>query len=426
MSATAVAVEREEPVALSTRIGAALDRPMTSYYVILLSVALLVPLGLFMVLSASSVDSYSKTHSSFGVFRMQAIYACIGVPLMAVASRLSVRAWRALAYPVLMATIALLTLVPIMGLSAHGNTNWLQVGGFSVQPSEVAKLALVLWGADLLARKARLLGQWKHLALPLVPVGMLVLGLVMMGKDLGTAMVLATLLLALVFFAGAPLRVLTPLVLVGVAMAALFATVEKSRSARISAWLDPSSDAEGRGYQVIHAKYAMATGHWFGVGPGASKEKWPAQMPAPHNDFIFAVIGEELGFFGSLAVLMIFAALVYGGMRVALRSQDDFTRLAAGGVTTWIAVQALLNIGAVIGAAPVIGVPLPLISAGGSALLATLIGIGLLLALARAEAAERTPRRQRRVSRAAAAARRGAPDRSAAGRQPRPRAQASR
>jgi cell division protein FtsW len=258
------------------------------------------------------------------------------------------------------------------------------LGGIQVQPSEAAKLALVLWGADLLARKERMLGEWKHLLVPLLPVSVVVLLLVLAGSDLGTSLVLMVIVLALLFFAGAPFRLFGSVFVVGLVAAGGLSVTHASRMQRLTSWLSPNADPTSVGYQPLHGRYALGTGGWFGVGLGASREKW-GNLPEAQNDLI---IGEELGLLGTLAVLVLFGALCYGGFRVAIRAEGSFERLAAAGVTSWIAFQTLVNIGAVVGLMPVIGIPLPLVSAGGSALLTTLGAIGLLLGLARQQARE--------------------------------------
>ncbi|RZS82917.1 cell division-specific peptidoglycan biosynthesis regulator FtsW [Motilibacter rhizosphaerae] len=365
-----------------------LERPNAAFVIILGSAGLLVLLGLVMVLSASSVESYRDHGSSFWFWRKQVRFFALGLPVLFVCARLPVRAWRALAYPSLLVAGTLLALVQVAGShSVNGNTNWIVVGGVQVQPSEAAKLALILWGADLLTRKHKLLTQWKHLLVPLVPVTGVVLLLVLWGNDLGTALVLIVILLALLFFAGAPFRLFGLVLGVGGGLAGLLAATNANRVGRISAWLDPSSDVAQVNYQPLHGRYALGTGGWFGVGLGASREKW-GNLPEAQNDFIFAIIGEELGLLGTISVLLLYTALCYGGYRVALRSTGRFEQLAAAGVTTWLGFQTLVNIGAVVGLMPVIGIPLPLVSAGGSALLTTLAAIGLLLSLARAQAKE--------------------------------------
>ncbi|MDP9398539.1 MAG: putative lipid II flippase FtsW [Actinomycetota bacterium] len=363
-----------------------LDRPLTSYYLVLGATAMLLMLGLVMVLSASSVDSYRRSGSSFAVFEKQALWFAVGLPLLWLAARLPTRAYRVLAYPALAGCLGLLALVPLVGVEVNGNTNWLDLGGpFRVQPSEPAKLALVIWGADLLARKHRLLDEWQHLLVPLLPVGGVLVGLVLLGSDLGTALVLMVILLGLLFFAGAPLRLFAGVLACGAVLAAALARTSENRLERITSWWGSSGDtALSWSYQATHGKYALASGGWWGLGLGASREKWGG-LPEAHNDFIFAVLGEELGLVGTLAVLALFGGLGYAGLRIAARSTDGFVRLAAAGVTTWIIFQTLVNVGAVLGILPVIGIPLPLVSYGGSALLPTMLALGMLLAFARRE-----------------------------------------
>ncbi|SCE50819.1 cell division protein FtsW [Streptomyces sp. DvalAA-14] len=245
-----------------------------------------------------------------------------------------------------------------------------------------------MWGADLLARKndKNLLVQWKHLLVPLVPVTVLLLGLIMLGGDLGTTVILTAILFGLLWLAGAPTRLFTGVLAGAGALGALAIATSPNRMGRLHciAATDPANGC----WQAVHGIYALASGGWFGSGLGASVEKW-GELPEPHTDFIFAVTGEELGLAGTLSVLALFAALGYAGIRVASRTEDPFVRFAAGGVTTWITVQAVINIGAVLGLLPIAGVPLPLFSYGGSALLPTMFAIGLLISFARNEPAAR-------------------------------------
>jgi cell division protein FtsW len=369
-----------------------LQRPATPYYLLLGASTLLLVLGVVMVFSASSVVAFAFMGSSMAIVSKQAMWVVIGLPLMWFASRLPTKAWRLFAHVGLVTSVALLVLVVVAGTEVNGNKNWLDFGGpFRIQPSELAKLALVLWAADLLARKDRLLGQWKHLLVPIVPVGGFILALVLLGGDLGTAIIIAAILGALLWVAGAPTR----LYLLAAAPAALvFAYMVNTRStrmSRITVWLHPDqADPLGNGLQALHGKFALASGGWWGVGLGGSKEKW-GSLPEAHTDFIFAIIGEELGLVGTLAVLALFGLIGYAGLRVALEATEPFVRYAAAGVTAWVLVQALVNIGAVLGLLPITGVPLPLVSYGGSALVPTMLGLGMLLSFAR----PRTGRRQR-------------------------------
>lgn len=365
-----------------------LDRPLTSYYLIFGCTALLLALGVTMVLSASTIESYDTTGSAFTWFRKQILWVGVGLPLMWVASRMPAPVFRKLAYPVLaVAVVGLVAvLIPGIGISLQGATRWISIGPFVFQPSEPAKLALVLWGADLLARKERLgmLTEWRHLLMPLLPgAGLLVL-LVLLGSDLGTTLVLLTIFLALLWVVGAPARLFVGMLgLIGM-LVSIMIIVEPYRLDRITSFMDPQRDPLNSGYQILHGLYAIASGGWFGLGIGQSREKWQ-YLPHPESDFIFAVIGEELGLVGTLVVVGLFALLGYAGLRVARRLDDPFMRLAAASATAWLVMQAVVNMGAVMGILPITGIPLPLVSYGGSALLTTLLALGMLLSFAKQE-----------------------------------------
>ncbi|MGV9954822.1 putative lipid II flippase FtsW [Streptomyces cellulosae] len=386
---------RENPLTtLVTRARRAWDRPLTAYYVILGGSLLITVLGLVMVYSASQITALQMSLPGSYFFRKQLLAAVIGAVLLLVASRMPVKLHRALAYPILAGAVFLMALVqvPGIGVAVNGNQNWLSLGGsFQLQPSEFGKLALVLWGADLLARKQdkRLLAQWKHMLVPLVPAAFMLLGLIMLGGDMGTAIILTAILFGLLWLAGAPTRLFAGVLGVAALLGAILIRTSENRMARL-ACLGATEPRTGPVdcWQAVHGIYALASGGIFGSGLGASLEKW-GELPEAHTDFIFAVTGEELGLAGTLSVLALFAALGYAGIRVAGRMEDSFVRYAAGGVTTWITAQAVINIGAVLGLLPIAGVPLPLFSYGGSALLPTMFAIGLLIAFAREDPAAR-------------------------------------
>ncbi len=391
-----------------------LHRPTASYYLLLATTGLLLVIGVVMVFSASSVRAYADTGALWSTGLKQAIFVGLGVPTMLVASRLPVSFYRRVATPLLVLSAGLLVLVllPGVGHSAGGARSWIALGGgFNLQPAEIAKLALVLWGADLLVRKHRLLGDWRHLVVPLVPVTCVVLGLIMLQPDLGTSVATATVLFALLWVVGAPLRLLGTLLGAFAVPAVALALAEPYRVARLLSFSDPFADAQGSGFQAVQSFYALASGGWFGVGLGASREKWAGGLPEAHTDFIFAIIGEELGLLGTLTVLALFATLVYSGMRIAQRATDPFVRLVAFSVSAWLACQSLMNMGAVVGLLPITGITLPLVSFGGSSMLVTLAAIGMLLAFARAEpgAAEVFAARRRQAGVARRAARASAP-----------------
>ena len=364
-----------------------LDRPLTSYHILLGATGLLLVLGLLMVLSASSVLSLRANGNSYTIFVRQLIWVGVGLPMAYVASRMTPRHFRMLAYVALLGSVFLLVLtyIPGLGVGVNGNTNWLNLGGpLQIQPSEFAKLALVMWCADLYARKEKLLTQWKHLLVPMVPVCGLVIALVVGQRDLGTALVLMAVMIGMIWIVGAPTRLFVATIVVVGTIASYFVITAKHRMDRISSFWDPFSDPSGIGWQAYHSFYALSTGGWWGVGIGNSRQKW-GNLPEAHTDFIFSVIGEELGLVGSLTVLALFLTLAYAGVRIATRNTEPFVRYAAAGTTIWIMAQTLVNLGAVIGLLPIVGIPLPLLSYGGSALLPTLIAIGMLLSFAKAE-----------------------------------------
>ncbi|MEW2084776.1 putative lipid II flippase FtsW [Streptomyces sp. NPDC005283] len=376
------------------------DRPLTAYYLILGSSLLITVLGLVMVYSASMIKALELSLPASYFFRKQFIAAVLGTCLLLAASRMPGKLHRALSYPLLMGTVFLMVLVQIPGIghAVNGNQNWIYLGGpFQLQPSEFGKLALILWGADLLARKQdkRLLTQWKHMLVPLVPVAFLLLGLIMLGGDMGTAIILTAILFGLLWLAGAPTRLFAGVLAVAGFVGFVLIKTNENRMSRLSCIGAIDLGPQGECWQAVHGIYALASGGWFGSGLGASVEKW-GQLPEPHTDFIFAIAGEELGLAGTLSVLALFAALGYAGIRVAGRTEDPFVRYAAGGVTTWITAQAVVNIGAVLGLLPIAGVPLPLFSYGGSALLPTMFAVGLLIAFAREDPAAKAALAMRR------------------------------
>ncbi len=369
------------------------DRPLTAYYLILGGSLLITTLGLVMVYSASQIQALEYSLSPSYFFRKQFFAAALGTILLVVAMRMPVRLHRALAYPILVGSVFLMVLVQVPGIghAVNGNQNWISLGGpFQLQPSEFGKLALVLWGADLLARKGdkQMLAQWKHMLVPLVPVTFMLLGLIMLGGDMGTAIILTAILFGLLWLAGAPTRLFGGVLAVAGLLGFILIRTSPNRMARLACLGTSDAGPGDQCWQALHGIYALASGGFFGSGLGASVEKW-GQLPEPHTDFIFAITGEELGLAGTLSVLGLFAALGYAGIRVAGRTEEPFVRYAAGGVTTWITAQAVVNIGAVLGLLPIAGVPLPLFSYGGSALLPTMFAIGLLIAFARDDPAAR-------------------------------------
>ncbi|WP_443072051.1 putative lipid II flippase FtsW [Streptomyces sp. WMMC1477] len=369
------------------------DRPLTAYYLILGGSLLITSLGLVMVFSSSQIQALRYDLPATYYFKKQLVAAVLGTAALLIGSRLPVKLLRALAYPVLVITVLLLVLVqvPGVGVEVNGSTNWLSVGGpFMLQPSEFAKLALVLWGADLLARKGEreLLTQWKHLLVPLLPGALLICALVMLGGDMGTVMIIMAILFGLLWLVGAPARMFGSALVCAAGATVVLIAVAPHRMNRLACLGASDPGPDDRCWQALHGIYALASGGWFGSGLGASVEKW-GELPEPHTDFIFAITGEELGLAGTLSVLTLYAALGYAGIRVAGRTEEPFVRYAAGGVTIWILSQVAINVGAVLGLLPIAGVPLPLFSYGGSALLPTMCAVGLLIAFARSDPAAR-------------------------------------
>ncbi|MGH3546330.1 MAG: putative lipid II flippase FtsW [Mycobacteriales bacterium] len=361
-----------------------LRRPLSSFYLLLGSASLLLGIGLTMVLSASSIDSIVHTGSAYTVFREQALSATVGLVAFWVALVMRPHWFRWLAYPLLLISTALLTLLWLRPSIAVGREAlWIQVGPVTVQPSEIAKLALVLWGADVLIRKRPLLAQWRQLAIPLLPVAGVLLLLVGY-KDLGTMICLLILLCGLLWVSGVRFRALAGLSAVALGVVVLLIGAQPYRLERINSFLNPFADEQNTGYQAVQGLYALSTGGLWGVGLGQSRSKWE-YVPEAQNDFIFAIIGEELGLIGCVVVIALYAVLTYAAMRIARRINDQYCRLTAATCAIWLAGQAFINMGAVVGILPITGIPLPLISAGGSSLVITMFTIGMLATFARAE-----------------------------------------
>jgi len=373
-------------------------RPLASYYLLVASAGLLLVIGLTMVFSATSVEAYVADGNAFTQIQKQALLAVLGLVAFWLCQRLPVRTYRALAKPFLIAAFAMVIALDVLALLAsagvlenprfgplRADELWLYLGPLQIQPSEFAKLALALWVADVLVRKGEQAGAWKELSRPLFPVAGLLLALVGY-NDLGTMLTLLVLFVGILWAAGVRLRVFAGMAvtaLLGIA-ALIYLPGNQYRSARIEGFLHPELGQLGDAYQVREGLFAIANGGWFGVGLGEGRLKW-GWLPNGHNDFIFAVIAEELGVVGCALVLLLFGVLTYTGLRIARRVSHPFRRLVAAGITTLIAGQATINIAGVVGLMPVTGLPLPLISDGGSALVVTLAMIGVLASFARAE-----------------------------------------
>jgi cell division protein FtsW len=368
------------------RFGAWLGRPMTSFHLIISIAGLLTTLGLIMVLSASGVRSYGDVGSAWVIFGKQVMWTVIGVVAAYLSMRMSVRFIRRLAFTGYMVTIILLVLVLVPGIGnlANGSRKWFVIAGLSMQPSELAKIAFAIWGAHLLATRRMERASLREMLIPLVPAAVIALALIVAQPDLGQTVSLGIILLALLWYAGLPLRVFGTSLLAVFMAGAILAMSAGYRSDRVRSWMNPDTDPQDTGYQARQAKFALAHGGIFGDGLGQGVAKWN-YLPNAHNDFIFAIIGEELGFVGAFGLLALFGLFAYTGMRIARRSADPFLRLVTATTTMWILGQAFINIGYVIGVLPVTGLQLPLISAGGTSTAATLFMIGIMANAARHE-----------------------------------------
>ena len=340
----------------------------------------LVVFGLVMVLSSSSIDSLVANRDAYYIFSRQFVYALIGLTVMLVIASLPVSFIRNRVGLVLMIGFALQLAVPFIGISVNGNTNWLSIAGFTLQPSEFLKLALIMYMGWFISNREFEMDNPQRVLYPLLAVGGGAVLLVMFGRDLGTAVIFSFIIFGTLLMAGVPGKILGRVAMIAIALAAAATATSTSRMARITAWLNPgSASSDAFNWQFEHGTWALAAGGVFGVGLGNSKMKW-SWIPEVENDFIFAVIGEELGLVGAMVVIGMFALLIASLIKVMLRAQSTFARVTTLGVVIWILSQSAVNIAVVLGVLPVLGVPLPLISAGGSSLIATLAGIGLVLA----------------------------------------------
>lgn len=344
--------------------------------------------GLIMVLSASSVSAFTQYGSSFLFFRRQLVYAALGGFALLLTSRVPYTAWKRLAAPFLLVTAVLLALVlnPRIGTEVAGSSRWLTFGPITVQPSELAKLALVAFTAAVLAKKWDRLGELAHLMVPILPVTAVVCGMVYLQPDLGTTVVLAGTTLLLLFVAGVRLRHLITASVIGGVLGMVLIMRTAYQRARLLSFLHPWADAQGAGWQLTQSLIALGSGGWFGVGLGASRQKW-LYVPNAHTDFIFSILGEELGLVGEIVVLVLFGVLLSAGVGVAARAPDVFGRLLASGIVAWLGLQTIVNLGAVTGLLPITGVPLPFLSFGGSSLVVSMAAVGMLVSIGRSSAA---------------------------------------
>ncbi|WP_409179989.1 putative lipid II flippase FtsW [Amycolatopsis sp. VS8301801F10] len=371
-------------------IGQFFAHPLASFRIIAAIWALLTLLGAVMALSSSAAAADPAAGTGvYQAFFRHLMFVALGTAAFVLGLRVPFSRLRKAATPALAAAAVLLLLVLTPLGSDHGGAQrWLSAGPITLQPVEIAKVALVFWGAHLLVSKQKVLHHWRHLLVPLIPVTLALCALLLAQPNLSGTVTLALITLGLLWFAGAPKRLFAAILAGGIAGIVALALFASYRLARILSFLSPNPDASGSGYQAQQAQYALADGGWFGVGLGQGAAKW-SYLPDVQNDFVFALVGEELGFAGCLVVLGLFGCLAVLGLRTAARVADPWVRLVAGTTTLLLVAQALINIGYVAGALPVTGVTLPLVSAGGTSLVVTMLQFGILAQAAREEPAAR-------------------------------------
>lgn len=364
-----------------------------------LVIGILCVFGLVMVGSASPVISLGLYGSPWAILIRQSLYMVVGGCALLLAARMNYGTWRKIRGPLLLVSLGLLVVVlmPHIGVTAGGSSRWIGVGMLQLQPSEIMKLALVVFAADLLTRRAHCTDDPKMVIVPVLAVLAIAGMLILKQPDMGTALVLCCIAFGILFMGGVPMMPIIKIIGAFGAIALVVGLADPYRRDRILSFLNPGANRSGTGYQVWQSLIGLGSGHIFGLGLGGGREKW-GTLPNAHTDFIFSVVGEELGLVGAVVLLALFFALAWFGLRAATRAPDRFGSLLAVGITTWITSQAVINIGAVIGVLPVTGIPLPFISFGGSSLIITMAAVGILLNIASHERADRAPGLRRRPS----------------------------
>jgi cell division protein FtsW len=358
----------------------------SKYFYRLLGVTvLIVAIGLVMVLSSSSIDSLVNSGNPFAVFVRQVGFAAFGFAVLALVSLISIERLYNISLPAFGFALIVQSLVVFtpLGVSIKGNRNWIRIGtSFTIQPSEFIKLTLILFIAGFMLRRKDEMFDFLRFSGPMMLVGFVALGLVFAGGDLGTDIVIAVILFGMILLSGAPLRHFQLPLLIGIPTLAIAASTG-SRAARISAWINPGTDDSSPfTWQSLHGVWALAAGRWTGAGLGQSRLKW-SWIPEVENDYIFAIIGEEGGLLGAISILALFLFLIFTTFRIVERTTDFFARMVAIGIMIWLSLQMVINIAVVLRLLPVLGVPLPLMSSGGSSLVAALIAVGILLSIER-------------------------------------------
>jgi cell division protein FtsW len=350
---------------------------------LLVLVVVLVVIGLGATQSASSAVAIEQAEDRFYFFKRQLVGVGLGTIALLVASRIPYQFYRKIAMPFFLGTVGLLVAVLAVGPVIGGAQRWLPVAGFSFQPSELAKMAVVFSLAYLLEKKHKLINRFGHFLVPVMFIVGTVGLLVMKQPDLGTVIVIGAAALAVILASDAPLRYVAFLGVAAILVVAVLSFSDEYRADRIVGFLDPWGTSSGEGYQLVQSYYALSNGGIFGVGLGASRARW-FYLPNAHTDFIFAIIGEETGLIGALTVIGLFIVLALAGWMVSSRAPDRFGRMVAAGITVWLSFQALVNIGGVLGVLPITGIALPFISFGSTALIASMGALGVLVNIAQA------------------------------------------
>ncbi len=350
-------------------------------------VAVLVVLGLATALSASFVESLQADGNAFAVFKRQALFVAVGAAGYWIAAMIPPAGWRRLGWVAMaLSTVGLVVVLTPLGLAEYGSQRWIPIGPFPFQPSEVTKFAVIWWLADVSARKAALgidiATDRNHAMLPAVPTFVCLAGLLLLEPDLGTTILVGIAIGLVLLLSGLSWRHVATTAAVGVVCAGIAALAAPYRLARLTGWWNPEADPRGAGYQLLQSLTALGSGGLVGSGPGTGRGKWDV-IPNPQTDFIFAVVGEEFGFIGTVTVIAVFGALITVGLRVARTTTDPWSAVVAATTVVFIGIQALVNMMAATGLAPITGVTLPLISVGGSSLVMTLVSLGVVASIAR-------------------------------------------
>jgi len=364
------------------------SKPINLYYMLIGSTLSLSILGVIMVFSASSIHSLESKGSTYAIVLRQIIFLFFSIPMAWVLSRFSLARWKLIARVGVVFSVVMLAVVQVIGKSVNGNHNWISLGFVDVQPSEIAKFLMILWAGFILAKRERAGSVQTNVITLIAPAFALCILLVLMGKDLGTASVFAFILAGLLWVSGVRLGIFAGIVTFGFAGIAALVISAPYRMQRFVVLLNPFADEQYKntGWQPAHSLLGLASGGLFGVGLGASRQKW-GNLAEAHTDFIFAVIGEELGLFGTVSTIALLSVLLFSIFKIALRAKDPMVRYVCSGIGCWLAIQTILNIGSTLSVLPVVGVTLPLVSYGGSALIATYMGIGFVIGAARRDPA---------------------------------------